>query len=74
MPVCNSSYCKTNTYVYSVSVESRSSGTTHTFKKEDHLNICQELLPYSISAFIFLYAHRKHTNAEQRNQKKHYRG
>lgn len=36
MPICNSSYCKANTYVHSVPVESKSSGTTHTFKKENY--------------------------------------
>lgn len=37
--------------------------------------MCQELLPNSISAFIFFYdsaKHGKHANAEQVSQKKHF--
>lgn len=55
MPMCNSSYCKTNSYVCSVSVQSKSSGTTHTFKKENDSATCQELLLKEYFCFLFLY-------------------
>lgn len=79
MPMCNSSHCKTNSYVCSVSVESKSSGTTHIFKKENYSTTCQELLLKEYFCFLFLYAPtmihptmgRKDADAEQTNQKNH---
>lgn len=39
-----------------VSVESKSSGTTHTFMKENYSAMCQELLLKQYFCFLFLYA------------------